>query len=67
MRASLAKGGFGRVERTGFNGVVEALEAVVGFGRAVVQLGDMLAASLDALLPAIQTRGEHVFDPLGIE
>ncbi|KHJ54602.1 hypothetical protein LA66_08370 [Aureimonas altamirensis] len=27
----------------------------------------MLAAPLDALLPAIQKRGEHVFDPLGVE
>ena len=27
----------------------------------------MLAAPLDALLPAIQQRGEHVFDPLGVQ
>ncbi|MHC5653666.1 hypothetical protein [Stappia sp. ICDLI1TA098] len=35
-RNALAKGGLGRVERTGFNGVVEALEAVVGLGRTMV-------------------------------
>ena len=33
----------------------------------MVQLGDVLAAPLDALLPAIQKRGEHVFDPLGVQ
>nr|WP_312204939.1 hypothetical protein [Brevundimonas sp.] len=66
-RDALAKGGFGRVERTGFNGVVEALEAVIGFGRAMVQLGDMLAAPLYTLLTSIQKRGENVFDPLGVE
>ncbi|MFS0739383.1 hypothetical protein ABC365_02030 [Brevundimonas sp. 3P9-tot-E] len=27
----------------------------------------MLAAPLDTLLPAIQQRGEHVFDPLGVQ
>ncbi len=32
----------------------------------MVQLGDVLATSLDAFLPAIQKRGEYVFDPLGV-
>ncbi|WP_308669815.1 hypothetical protein [Brucella anthropi] len=32
-----------------------------------MKLGDMLAAPLDALLPAVQQRGEHIFDPLGVE
>nr|KIU67085.1 hypothetical protein TR92_18245 [Brucella anthropi] len=66
-RNAFAKGGLGRVERSGLNGVVEALEPVVGLGGAMVQLGDMLAAPLDAFLPAIQKRGEHVFDPLRVE
>ena len=55
-RDALAKGGFGRVERTGLDSVVEPLEARVGLGRTLVQLGDMLAAPLDALLPAVEQR-----------
>ncbi len=66
-RDPLAKGGFGRVERTGLDSVIEPLEAHIGLGRALVQFGDVLAAPLDALLPAIQQRGEHVFDPLGVQ
>jgi hypothetical protein len=54
-RNALARGGLGRVERTGCNSVVEALEAVVGLGRTMmVQLGDMLTAPLNTLLTAIQ-------------
>lgn len=66
-RDPLAKSGFGRVEGTRLDSVVKPLEAVVGFGPALVQLGNVLAAPLDAFLPAIQKGSEHVFDPLGVE
>ncbi|MFV0293334.1 MAG: hypothetical protein ACK5II_09005, partial [Paracoccus sp. (in: a-proteobacteria)] len=49
-RDTLAQGGFERVERTGFDGVVEPLEAHVRLGGALVQLGDVLAAAFDAFL-----------------
>ncbi|MDO5603687.1 MAG: hypothetical protein Q4G25_00860 [Paracoccus sp. (in: a-proteobacteria)] len=40
-RDALAKGSLGRVERTRLDSVIEALEAHVGLGRTVVQLGDV--------------------------
>ena len=66
-RDAFAEGGFGRVERTGLDGVVEPLEAHIRLGRALVQFSDVLAASLDAFLPAIQQRGEHICDSLGVQ
>src|SRR5579872_6397944 len=51
----------------GLDGVIEPLEPQVGLGRALVQLGDMLAAALGALLPAIEDRRQHLLDPLRLE
>ncbi|MCB1970006.1 MAG: hypothetical protein KDG54_06320 [Geminicoccaceae bacterium] len=64
---ALAQCGFGWVERTGFDGIVEPLEAHVGLGGTLVQLRNMLAASLDTLLSAVQQRCQHVLDPFGIK
>ncbi|WBU65244.1 hypothetical protein [Paracoccus aerodenitrificans] len=50
----LAQGGFGGIKRTGFDSVVEPLEAHVRLGGALVQLGDVLAAALGAFLTAVQ-------------
>ena len=36
------------------DGVVKPLEAEVGFGRPLVQFGDMLATALGALLPPVK-------------
>ena len=49
------------------DGVVEAFQAQFRFGGALVQLGDMLAAALGLLLPAVKHTGEDGFKPLGLE
>src|SRR5665213_2064871 len=50
-----------------FNGVIEPLESQFGLDRAFVQLRDMLAASLHALLAAVQKRGQDFFKALRIK
>lgn len=60
------QGRSGRIQRAGFNVVIEPLWPHDGLGGALVQLGNVLAVPLDALLPAIQQRGENVFNPLGV-
>jgi hypothetical protein len=44
---------------TGLDGVIEPLEAEVSFDRALVQLGDMLAPPLGALLATVEHGGEN--------
>ena len=48
------------------DGVVEPLEPQVGLGGALVQFGDVLAAALGALLAAVEDRGQHFLQPLGL-
>jgi hypothetical protein len=50
---------------TGLDGVIEAPEADVCLNGALVQLGDMLAPPLGALLAAVQHGGENFLQPLG--
>jgi len=66
-RDALAQSGLGWIERTGFDGIVKPLEAHVGLGSALIQLGDVLAAALDAFLPTVQQRCQHVLDPLRVQ
>ena len=51
----------------GLDGVIEPLEPQVGLGGPLVQFGDMLAAALGALLAAVEHRGQHFFEPLGLK
>ena len=50
---------------TGLDGVVEPLETEVSLRGALVELGDMLAPPLSALLAAVQHGGESFLQPLG--
>ncbi|WP_393994474.1 hypothetical protein [Xanthobacter oligotrophicus] len=50
-----------------FNGVVEALEAQVRFGGALVEFGDVVAAALALLLPPVENTGEDGFQPVRLE
>ena len=56
-----------QVGDAGLDGVVEPLEAQVGFGGPLVQLGDVLAAALGALLPAVEDGGQHLLEPLRLK
>ncbi|TWG99364.1 hypothetical protein L598_001500000870 [Mesorhizobium sp. J18] len=49
------------------DGVIEPLEAQFRFGRALVEFGDMLAASLGVFLPAVERGGKNRFQPLGLK
>src|SRR5208283_1184428 len=51
----------------GLDGVVEPLEPQVGLGRALVQLGDVLAAALGPLLPVVENGGQDFLEPLRLE
>ncbi|MGO8835766.1 MAG: hypothetical protein ACLQE9_23545, partial [Roseiarcus sp.] len=51
----------------GLDRVIEPLEPQIGFGGALVQLGDVLAATLGALLPAVEDRRQDFLEPVRLE
>ena len=59
----------GRVVQIGdasLDGVIEPLQPQIRFSRPLVQFGDMLSAAFGPLLTAVQDRGQHLFEPLGL-
>lgn len=55
------------ISHAGLDGIVQALQPQIGLGRALVQLGDVLAAALGALLPAVENGRQNFLDPLRLE
>ena len=52
---------------TDLDGVIGPLEPQVYLSRALVQLGDILAAALGALLPAVEDRRQNLLEPLRLQ
>jgi len=57
---ALLQAGVAEIGDTGLDGVIEPLEPKVCFRGTLVQLGDMLAPPLGALLAAVQHGGENL-------
>ncbi|MFN3047214.1 MULTISPECIES: hypothetical protein [Pseudomonadota] len=55
------------IHHTGFDGVKETAEPLVGFRDSPLKLGKMLSAALGALLPPVNDAGKDCFQPLGLE
>jgi hypothetical protein len=49
------------------DGVVEPLQAQLGLGGALVQLGDMLAAPIGTILPPVEDGGQNLLKPVRIK
>ena len=64
---SLFQGIVTQIGNAGLDGLIESVEPLFGFGDPLVEFGKMLAATLGALLAAIEDAGEDGFQPLGLK
>ncbi|HEY3917222.1 MAG TPA: hypothetical protein VGL83_05495 [Stellaceae bacterium] len=51
----------------GLDGIIEPFESQAGFGRPLVQFGDVLAAALGSFLPAVENGRQHLLEPLRLK